>query len=37
MPTPDLDIAQLAGSWRLLSPVTTSTDTNERRPNGDSA
>ena len=34
MPTPNLDIAQLAGSWRLLSHVTTFTDTEERRPNG---
>jgi hypothetical protein len=29
MPTPNLDIAQLAGSWRLLSHVTTFTDTKE--------
>lgn len=30
MPTPDLDITQLVGSWRLLSHRTTFTDTNER-------
>jgi len=30
MPTPDPGIAQLAGSWRLLSHGTTFTDTKER-------
>jgi hypothetical protein len=30
MPTPDQDIAPLVGSWRLLSHVTTFTDTKER-------
>jgi len=40
MPPPSLDIAELAGSWRLLSHGTTYTDTNERleifgpRPDG---
>lgn len=29
MPPPDLDFAELVGSWRLLSHVTTLTDTNE--------
>ena len=40
MPTSDLEIAQLAGSWHLLSHGTTFTDTNEhleifgRKPDG---